>query len=198
LPVGAADLPTCRVAGCGAIVPGMNDQSFTFRSIGAIRTPFHDCVGMPVQGLVARTEGAVELLPELEAGLTDIEGFSHLILLYCFNRTAAEVPFLQSPLLQRPLLEETEHGVFAIRSPVRPNPIGLTVVELLSREGRTLRVRGVDMLDGTPLLDIKPYVARFDAPGECRCGWLEPHLDRVAEARADDRFNDRFRGGKRN
>jgi tRNA-Thr(GGU) m(6)t(6)A37 methyltransferase TsaA len=163
--------------------PGQRSLAGTFRPIGRIRTPFAQCTGMPVQGAVSGVEGTVELEPELEAGLTDIEGFSHLILLYAFSRSAPEVP-----LLQRPLLEETEHGVFAIRSPVRPNPIGLTVVRLLGREGCVLRVRGVDMLDGTPLLDIKPYVARFDAPEGCRCGWLEPHLDRVAEARADDRF----------
>jgi len=166
-------------------------ETFTFRPIGHIRTPFREPVGMPVQGLLTDTEGTVELLPELEPGLTDIEGFSHLILLYAFNRTGSSVP-----LLQRPLLEDVEHGVFAIRSPVRPNPIGLTVVRLLGREGCRLRVRGVDMLDGTPLLDLKPYVARFDAPAECRCGWLEPHLDRAGEARADNRFDDRFQGGR--
>jgi tRNA-Thr(GGU) m(6)t(6)A37 methyltransferase TsaA len=159
------------------------DPAYTFRPIGRIRTPFTHPVGMPVQGLLTGTEGTVEREPAYEAGLTDIEGFSHLILLYAFDQAGDDVP-----LLQRPLVEDALHGVFAIRSPVRPNPIGLTVVRLLSREGRLLKVRGVDMLDGTPLLDIKPYVARFDAPKESTSGWLEPHLDRVAEARAADRF----------
>jgi tRNA-Thr(GGU) m(6)t(6)A37 methyltransferase TsaA len=168
-----------------------SDQSLTLRPIGLIRTPFPECVGMPVQGAVSDTEGTVELLPELEAGLTDIEGFSHLILLYAFNRAEGQVP-----LLQKPFLEDTPRGVFAMRSPVRPNPIGLTVVRLLSRQGPVLKVRGVDMLDGTPLLDIKPYIARFDAPAEpTKAGWLAPHLDRAKGARADDRFSDRALGG---
>jgi tRNA-Thr(GGU) m(6)t(6)A37 methyltransferase TsaA len=150
-------------------------KSFSFRPIGYIRTPYLEAAGTPIQGAACETEGSVELLSGFEAGLEGIEGFSHLILLYVFDRSAAEVP-----LRQKPYLGNEERGVFAIRSPLRPNPIGLTVVRLLARQGASLRVRGVDMLDGTPLLDIKPFVARIDAPAE-------------TTSRADGRFS----GGRR-
>lgn len=162
----------------------MSEQAITLRPIGLIRTPFREPAGTPIQGALADTCGTVEVAPEFEAGLTGIEGFSHLILLYAFHRSRADVP-----LIQKPYLEETERGVFAIRSPLRPNPIGFTVVRLLERQGRVLRVRGVDMLDATPLLDIKPYVARFDAHPEASAGWLEPHLERAGRHKADGRFH---------
>ena len=109
--------------------------------------------------------GALELRAELEPGLTDIEGFSHLYVIWAFDRSVGH------DLLATPPIDDRPHGVFATRSPRRPNPIGLTVVELLSREGAVLRVRGVDMLDGTPILDIKPYLSSI--PQErIRRGWL--------------------------
>ncbi|MBI3047072.1 MAG: tRNA (N6-threonylcarbamoyladenosine(37)-N6)-methyltransferase TrmO [Acidobacteria bacterium] len=110
-------------------------------------------------------EGALEILPEFEAGLTDIEGFSHLIVLWVFDRSEG------FELIGTPPSDNRPHGVFATRSPKRPNPIGFTVVELLRRHGATLHVRGVDMLDGTPILDIKPYLSSI--PEEAiRRGWL--------------------------
>jgi tRNA-Thr(GGU) m(6)t(6)A37 methyltransferase TsaA len=107
----------------------------------------------------------IEVLPELEPGLQDVEGFSHLFVIWAFHQAEGFELMAQPPADNRP------HGVFATRSPRRPNPIGLTVVELLGREGRRLRVRGIDMLDGTPVLDLKPYLSSVPAE-RLRRGWL--------------------------
>ena len=140
---------------------------FTAQPIGFIRSPFHETSAIPKgPGAKHDTEGAIELLRELEPGLTDIEGFSHLYVLWQFDRSDG------FDLLSRvPTDPDRTHGVFASRSPRRPNPIGLTVVELLGRQGPLLRVRGVDMLDGTPVLDIKPYLSSIPAE-KLRRGWL--------------------------
>jgi tRNA-Thr(GGU) m(6)t(6)A37 methyltransferase TsaA len=116
-------------------------------------------------GAVQQAEGVLEILPQFEAGLTDIEGFSHLYVLWVFDRASGY------ELLGTPPSDNRSHGVFATRSPRRPNPIGLTVVALLRRDGCSLHVRGVDMLDGTPILDIKPYLSSVPAE-ELRRGWL--------------------------
>ena len=139
---------------------------FTPKPIGFIRSPFTSTRSIP-KGLGARhdEEGVLEILPEFEQGLTDIEGFSHLFVIWNFDRSEGY------ELLGSPPFDERPHGVFATRSPRRPNPIALTVVELLSRDGRRLRVRGVDMLDGTPILDIKPYMSSVPAE-KLRRGWL--------------------------
>ena len=134
--------------------------------IGTMKTPFTETAQIS-KGLDARhdAEGVIELRPELEAGLQDIEGFSHLYVIWVFHRTNGY------DLTARPPSDDRPHGVFATRSPRRPNPIGLTVVELIRRDGATLHVRGVDMLDGTPVLDIKPYLS--SVPGDrLRRGWL--------------------------
>jgi len=139
---------------------------FTPRAVGFVRTPYTQTHEVP-KGLGAKhdAEGALEILPEFEAGLTDIEGFSHLFVLWVFDRSEG------SELMGTPPSDHRPHGVFATRSPRRPNPIGLTVVELLRRDGRHLHVRGVDMLDGTPILDVKPYLSGI--PEErLRRGWL--------------------------
>jgi tRNA-Thr(GGU) m(6)t(6)A37 methyltransferase TsaA len=137
------------------------------RPIGVVRSPYRDKSEIPKgPGAEHRAEGWLELRPELEGGLQDIEGFSHLFVLWVFDRS--EGYELVSAV---PLDEETPHGVFASRSPRRPNPIGLSVVELLGREGPRLRVRGVDMLDGTPILDIKPYLSSVPAEA-LRRGWV--------------------------
>ena len=134
--------------------------------IGYVRSEFTDTAAIP-KGLGARhdAEGTLEIRPELEPGLADIEGFSHLYVIWVFDRAGAAELTAWPPSDSRP------HGVFATRSPQRPNPIGLTVVELLGREGTRLRVKGLDMLDGTPIVDIKPYLSNL--PGEFRRGWLE-------------------------
>jgi len=140
---------------------------FTAQPIGFIRSPYRETSAIP-KGLGAKhdAEGAIELLREFEPGLKDIEGFSHLYVLWEFDRSDG-FDLIAHP----PTDEKRPHGVFATRSPRRPNPIGLTVVELLAREGATLRVRGLDMLDGTPVLDIKPYLSSI--PEErLKRGWL--------------------------
>jgi tRNA-Thr(GGU) m(6)t(6)A37 methyltransferase TsaA len=146
---------------------------FAMRPIGVVRSPFRETSEVP-RGLGAEhtQEGVLEILPELEEGLTDIEGFSHLIVIWVFDRSEGY------ELMGHPPSDNRPHGVFATRSPFRPNPIGLTVVELLRREGNRLHVRGVDMLDGTPILDIKPYLSSIPME-ELRRGWLAE-----AEARA--------------
>jgi tRNA-Thr(GGU) m(6)t(6)A37 methyltransferase TsaA len=146
---------------------------FTARPIGYVRSPFRQTSEIP-KGPGARhpEEGTLEIRPEFEAGLADVEGFSHLFVLWVFHQAGGYELTANPPTDNRP------HGVFATRSPRRPNPIGLTVVELLGREGRTLRVRGVDMLDGSPILDIKPYLSSIPE-SSLRRGWLAQ-----AEARA--------------
>jgi tRNA-Thr(GGU) m(6)t(6)A37 methyltransferase TsaA len=139
---------------------------FTPVPIGFTHTPYTDTKLIP-KGLGARhdAEGVLEIMSEFEDGLKDIEGFSHLFVLWAFDRSHGY------ELVGTPPADNRPHGVFATRSPRRPNPIGLTVVELLSREGRILNVRGVDMLDGTPILDIKPYLSSIRAES-LRRGWL--------------------------
>jgi tRNA-Thr(GGU) m(6)t(6)A37 methyltransferase TsaA len=146
----------------------------TFSTIGFVRDPYSDTQEIP-KGLGAKhdMEGVLEILPQFEAGLADIEGFSHLFILWVFDRVQG------FELAGTPPSDDRPHGVFATRSPRRPNPIGLTVVELLRREGRRLHVRGVDMLDSTPILDIKPYLTSVP-DALLRRGWL-------AEAEARDR-----------
>jgi tRNA-Thr(GGU) m(6)t(6)A37 methyltransferase TsaA len=135
--------------------------------IGYIRSPYQNTEQVP-KGLGAQhaAEGILDILPEYEAGLTDIEGFSHLIVLWVFDRAGG------FELLGTPPSDNRPHGVFATRSPRRPNPIGFTVVELLRRDGSRLHVLGVDMLDGTPILDLKPYLSNIPAD-KLRRGWLQ-------------------------
>ncbi len=139
---------------------------FTPRPIGFVRSP-HQQTGDVPKGLGAKheAEGVLEILPEFEPGLADIEGFSHLFVLWEFDRAQG------FELTGTPPSNDRPHGVFATRSPLRPNPIGLTAVELLRREGPRLHVRGLDMLDGTPILDLKPYLSSIPEEKLCR-GWL--------------------------
>lgn len=139
---------------------------FTMRPIGYVRSPFENTGEVP-KGLGAKheAEGTLEILPEFEAGLQDVEGFSHLFVIWVFDRSEGY------ELVGRPPTDDRPHGVFATRSPRRPNPIGLTVVELIGRSGNRLNVRGVDMLDGTAILDIKPYLSGI-ATEKLRRGWL--------------------------
>ncbi|HUP46306.1 MAG TPA: tRNA (N6-threonylcarbamoyladenosine(37)-N6)-methyltransferase TrmO [Thermoanaerobaculia bacterium] len=137
------------------------------KPIGFVRSAYRETSEIP-KGLGAThtAEGVLEIEKELEEGLTDIEGFSHLIVVWVFDRSEG------CELLGTPPTDDRPHGVFATRSPYRPNPIGLTTVELLRRDGRNLHVRGVDMLDGTPILDIKPYLSSIPEE-KLRRGWLE-------------------------
>ncbi len=139
---------------------------FTSRPIGFVSSPYKETREIPKGlGVKHQADGVLSILPEFEAGLTDIEGFSHLIVLWEFDRADGFA------LLATPPFDERPHGVFATRSPRRPNPIGLTIVELLRRDGCALHVRGVDMLDGTPILDIKPLLSSVPVE-KMRRGWL--------------------------
>lgn len=141
--------------------------------IGYIRSPYRDTHQIPKGlGTKHQAEGSLELRPQFEPGLTDIEGFSHLFVIWAFDRSAGY------NLLGTPPSDNRPHGVFATRSPRRPNRIGLTVVELLGRDGPVLRVRGIDMLDGTPILDIKPYLSNIPEE-QLRRGWLAEAEARV-------------------
>lgn len=149
---------------------------FTIKAIGVIRTPFGEPADAPTQGAFEPdSEGTVEVFDEYAEGLTDVEGFSHLILIYKFHKAKPPASIV------KPFLVDELKGVFATRSPRRPNAIGLTVVRFLGREGNVLRVAGVDMLNGTPLLDIKPYVPDFDHRTDIRCGWLDDALQERRE-----------------
>jgi tRNA-Thr(GGU) m(6)t(6)A37 methyltransferase TsaA len=139
-----------------------------FQPIGLIHSPFSRVEQTPIQPYRSRAAGQVELLPGYEAGLQGLDDFSHIILLYYFHH--AEPGY---ELMVKPFLDDQPKGLFATRYPRRPNPIGLSVVRLVGREGRVLQVDGIDVLDGTPLLDIKPYVPPFDAFPEAAFGWLE-------------------------
>ncbi|HSF16676.1 MAG TPA: tRNA (N6-threonylcarbamoyladenosine(37)-N6)-methyltransferase TrmO [Vicinamibacteria bacterium] len=144
----------------------MASESVRLHPIGFVRSPFSETSQIPRGvGATHTSEGTLELLPDLADGLRDIEGFSHLFVIWLFHRAAG------FELVTCPPSDDRPHGVFATRSPRRPNPIGLTVVRLLGRDGASLRVRGLDMLDGTPILDIKPYLSSVPA-SELRRGWV--------------------------
>ncbi|MBM3320090.1 MAG: tRNA (N6-threonylcarbamoyladenosine(37)-N6)-methyltransferase TrmO [Candidatus Eisenbacteria bacterium] len=154
-----------------------------FELIGVIRTPFTKLEGMPIQPTgAAGVRGTVEIFPDFAEGLKDLDGFSHIVLIYHFHR--ASTPKLTVP----PFLDSEKRGVFATRAPSRPNPIGFSVVRLVRVEGMILHIENVDILDGTPLLDIKPHVPELDAPPADRLGWLKQAKRRAARKKADDRF----------
>ena len=151
--------------------------------IGVIRSPFKELSGMPIQPAgAAGVRGTVEISEEYQAGLKDLDGFSHLILLYRFHGSQG------FSLEVVPFMDTVPRGLFATRAPKRPNPIGLSIVELDRIENGVLHIRNVDILDGTPLLDIKPYVPKFDSHPQARAGWLETPGETVAERRSDSRF----------
>ncbi len=153
------------------------------KTIGIIHSPFTSLDGMPIQPTGASgVKGTVEVLEDYADGLQDLDGFSHIILLYLFHRSRG------FKLRVVPFMDTAMRGVFATRAPKRPNPIGLSVVRLDSIEGRILHIDGVDILDGTPLLDIKPYVPDFDSREDVRTGWLDRARKTAAEKRSDDRF----------
>jgi tRNA-Thr(GGU) m(6)t(6)A37 methyltransferase TsaA len=160
-------------------------QVFTYRPIGIIRSPFRDPAGMPIQPVGARgVPGRVEVFEEYRAGLADLEGFSRIILLYPFHHSQGY------SLVVAPFLDTRPRGLFATRAPRRPNAIGLSIVRLTGVMEGELAIEDVDILDGTPLLDIKPYVPAFDSyPGE-RSGWLTGCDERVTGTRSDRRFQE--------
>ena len=161
-------------------------MTFELKQIGTIRSPFCDLVNMPVQPKGARDVCAtLEIDAAYREGLKDLDGFSHLYLIYHFHKVKepklSVIPFND--------MTHTPRGVFSTRTPMHPNGIGLSVVELVKVEGTVVTIKGVDILDGTPLLDIKPYIENFDkAEGEVKSGWMKATLDEVSNIRSDERF----------
>lgn len=159
------------------------NTAIDFHPIGIIRTPYRDVAEMPIQprGAIG-VKGTIEISKVLVDGLSDLAGFSHIILVYRFHMAPP------SRLRVTPFLDRREHGIFATRAPTRPNPIGISVVRLLGIRENLLTVENVDILDGTPLLDIKPYVPAFDAWETDSLGWISESRERVDQVRSDDRF----------
>ena len=150
-------------------------MKFELKPIGIIHTPYKDRKEIPCQGYKSDKVGEVEVFGEFEEALKDIEGFSHIYLIYYFHETTGYKP------LVKPFLGDQPHGLFATRHYNRPNPIGISVVELLGRARNILRVKQVDVLDGTPLLDIKPYVLQFDQRRNVKIGWLKDKVEELPE-----------------
>jgi tRNA-Thr(GGU) m(6)t(6)A37 methyltransferase TsaA len=159
-------------------------DEITYKPIGIIRTPFKKPEGTPIQASGAcGARGTVEVFPEYAEGLKDLEGFSHVILIYHFHLSKA------SRLLAKPFLDDEEHGIFAIRGPSRPNPIGISTVQLEKIKNNVLSFQDADIVDGTPLLDIKPFVPAFDQREVRKVGWLEGKLKKLPHSRDDGRFS---------
>lgn len=154
-----------------------------FTPIGVIHSPFKNAVGMPIQSSLSQNaSGRVEVYPEFTEGLKSLEGFSHIYLLYYFHLSKGY------SLSVKPFLDDSYHGVFATRAPKRPNGIGMSVVELTKIDNNILHVKNIDIIDGTPLLDIKPYVRRFDCHVTTKEGWLANKTQNLKEYYSDDRF----------
>ncbi len=159
----------------------MNEISY--KPIGIIHSPFKDPLGTPIQPSAARgVKGTIEIFPEYAEGLIDIEGFSHIILIYHFHLSR------EFSLKVKPYLDDQLHGVFATRAPARPNPIGISIVRLIKIEREKLFIEDVDIVDGTPLLDIKPFVSEFDSREAEKIGWLRKHIDKLPKMKDDGRF----------
>ena len=161
----------------------MSEPSVIYRPIGVIHSGHTVAEQTPIQPVYARgCTGRAEIFPEFVAGLRDLDGFSHVYLIYHWHRVGP------ARLLVKPFLQDIEHGVFATRAPFRPNPIGLSIVELVRLEGNILHLDGLDILDGTPLLDIKPYVPRFDTVENPRGGWTGSIDEETARRRGQRGF----------
>lgn len=161
----------------------MANEALALEPIGTIHTPFERPEGMPIQPAGADAAGTVELEAAYADGLADLDGFSHCILLYHFHESPAD-----APLSVEPFLDDAERGLFATRAPRRPNGIGLSVVSIKSIDGATIEVTGIDVVDGTPLFDVKPFVPAFDVPENVETGWMDASAGEISSRRADDRF----------
>jgi tRNA-Thr(GGU) m(6)t(6)A37 methyltransferase TsaA len=158
-------------------------MSINIIPIGIIKTPFDDLKGMPIQPSgAADVTGTIVIDKEYEQGLSDLEGFSHIILLYHFHQSKGY------KLIVKPFMDDHKRGLFSTRAPRRPNPIGLSIVQLVKRQGNTITVKGIDVLNGTPLIDIKPYVPKFDTKEVTAVGWLETNQEKSEFIKSDDRF----------
>jgi tRNA-Thr(GGU) m(6)t(6)A37 methyltransferase TsaA len=160
-------------------------ETIEYRPIGTIHSPFKTPKGSPIQPPAAQDiEGRVEIFPEFVEGLADLAGFSHIFLLYHFHLVK------KFSLRVKPFLDDTQRGLFATRAPSRPNPIGISVVELIKIEGRNLYIQNVDIIDGTPLLDIKPFVPAFDVHTVEKFGWIGQKNRKIEDAADDGRFTE--------
>ena len=161
-------------------------MEITFEPIGIIHSPFTELDEMPIQPTSeTSTSGHIELYPEFTKGLKDLEGFSHIYLLYHFHKTP------RARLHVKPFLDKDVRGIFATRAPSRPNPIGLSLVKLAGIDGNLVYVDNIDILNGTPLIDIKPYIPEFENPSSVRLGWLETATEKISKMKSDRRFLDK-------
>jgi tRNA-Thr(GGU) m(6)t(6)A37 methyltransferase TsaA len=158
-------------------------MSISITPIGIIETPFDDLKGMPIQPSGAdKIQGTIIIDKEYEEGLSDLEGFSHIILLYHFHKSKGY------NLMVKPFMDDQQRGLFSTRAPRRPNPIGLSIVQLIKIENSKISIQGIDVLNGTPLIDIKPYVPGFDAREVTKLGWLDKNFKKSESLKSDDRF----------
>ncbi len=158
-------------------------KELKYIQIGIIHSPFKEPEGTPIQPIAAKgIDGTVELFQEYTEGLKDLDGFSHIILLFHFHLA------IDSSLKVIPFMDDKTHGIFSTRAPNRPNPIGVSIVQLIKIEGNILQVKDLDIIDGTPLLDIKPYVPEFDIRDANRKGWLEKNARKLTTSKDDGRF----------
>jgi tRNA (adenine37-N6)-methyltransferase len=158
-------------------------SNITYKSIGIIHSPFREPKNVPIQAVASKgTKGTIEVNSEYAEGLVDLEGFSHIILLYHFNLVKGY------SLMVKPFLDQNLHGVFATRAPSRPNPIGLSTVRLTRIQDNTLHIEDVDIVDNTPLLDIKPYIPQFDNRKTRKIGWFNKKLTNLSTTKDDGRF----------
>jgi tRNA (adenine37-N6)-methyltransferase len=154
-----------------------------YKPIGIIHSPFKNPEGTPIQTSGGENiKGTVELFPEYTRGLKDLEGFSHIILIYHFHLSKG------AKLLAKPYMDDEERGIFAIRGQGRPNPVGISVTRLIRIEKNILYIKDIDIIDGTPLLDIKPYVPEFDVKDAEKTGWLKDKVGKLPESKDDGRF----------
>jgi len=158
-------------------------NEITYKPIGVIHSPFREPKGTPIQPSAAKgISGTVEVFPEYAGGLKDIEGFSYIVLIYHFHLSRG------ASLTAKPFMDNEERGVFAMRGPSRPNPIGISIVRLVRVEDNIIHIQDVDIVDGTPLLDIKPYVPEFDIREVEKTGWLEKNVHKLPSSKDDGRF----------
>jgi tRNA-Thr(GGU) m(6)t(6)A37 methyltransferase TsaA len=159
-------------------------SALTYKPVGVVHSPFKEPKNVPIQAAASKgIAGNIEIYPEYVEGLVDLEGFSHIILLYHFHLVK------DCHLMVKPFLDDKLHGVFATRSPARPNPIGISIVLLERIEGNILHIRDLDILEGTPLLDIKPYVPKFDNRKTAKIGWFNGKIGKLDSTRDDGRFS---------
>jgi tRNA-Thr(GGU) m(6)t(6)A37 methyltransferase TsaA len=177
-------MPRTRELSALSTLTGSRNLKLELETIGIIHSPFTKQEGMPLQPSgAAGVKGSVKVFEKYSQGLKDLDGFSHIILLYYFHLSGGYEPVVE------PFMDSEQRGLFATRAPNRPNPIGLSIVQLTGIKNNMLEIQNVDIIDGSPLLDIKPYVPEFDVQNQVRIGWLEEVGKTVSSRKSDNRFN---------